>query len=83
MKNLPVLLLLSGALSLNLKSEQVPCDPRKLGDGFCDVNCNNQIWEYDRGDCCTRKQYNNKVCDPQCNFASLGYDGGDCCPKEK
>ncbi|KAE8583612.1 hypothetical protein XENTR_v10020598 [Xenopus tropicalis] len=61
------------------------CDITKIGDGFCEPECNHALTGFDGGDCrrtipsvALRKKQNG-VCDMDCNIESFHFDGGDCC----
>jgi hypothetical protein len=49
------------------------CDITWIGDGFCDLDCNSEICNYDLGDCnqcapdCPRAWQGDGICDPECN----------------
>jgi hypothetical protein len=60
------------------------CEPWKLGDGFCDTQCNIPVCDFDFGDCipcaegCEHWKIGDSICHPNCNHKQCGFDGGDC-----
>ncbi|XP_012934989.1 uncharacterized protein LOC106011109 isoform X2 [Aplysia californica] len=66
------------------------CAASLVGNGVCDIECNQTRTGNDGGDCdmyhvtCNASNVGNGVCDFECNKAYHGWDGGDCClPGEK
>ena len=54
--------------------------PEHVGDGKCDRHLMNQnICNYDNGDCCQMEKAGNRVCEDFNNSPLCSkYDGGDC-----
>ena len=56
-----------------------------MGNGECNLECNDQLTGGDGGDCsersgtCSEAQIGDGSCDEGCNRALHSYDGGDCC----
>ena len=61
----------------------------QLGDGHCDIYCQNERCNWDKGDCfcgadgCDETmvfltQIGNGHCDPECLSNNCRFDGGDC-----
>ena len=58
-----------------------PCPKfASVGNGFCDLENNHAICNYDGGDCCANSDL---IADDQCDYENYNhvcqYDGGDCC----
>ena len=58
-----------------------PCpNSASVGNGFCDLQNNNAICNYDGGDCCANSDLiGNDQCDLENYNYVCQYDGGDCC----
>lgn len=59
------------------------CWRSDLGNGECDLNCNQTRTNFDEGDClfcgdCPRPYIGDGVCNPVCYNAQCDQDGGDC-----
>jgi hypothetical protein len=69
------------------------CRTAWIGDGTCDPGCNNEVCEYDQGDCdsasnatmaegcsprCPVNWLADGQCDHPCNNEACQYDRGDC-----
>ena len=55
------------------------CEPGFLGDGVCHGFCNNEMNNWDNGDCeCKSSQIGDGGCDFNCNKEQFNFDGGDC-----
>ena len=61
------------------------CEASRVGDGFCDAECEHELTGNDGGDCddtppfCLNASIGNGVCDEECNRRVYEFDGGDCC----
>jgi pappalysin-1 len=71
--------------SLRSRTVLFGCDPDKVADGLCQLECNHTATGYDGGDChdimatCDPDDVANGVCDVTCNTVYEEWDGGDCC----
>eukprot|EP00122_Pirum_gemmata_P002180 Pgem_evm1s1974 len=60
------------------------CPPSWIGDGDCDLSCNNNACGFDGNDCpdcapgCSSQYLNNGRCDVQCNNPGCNYDNNEC-----
>ena len=95
------LLLLITKFFTHTSSQNLECSDScnlKRGDSYCDLECNNQICNFDSSsgqiissDCiyscldsnCTLSLLLNRNCDDECNSAECGYDAGFCSPCSK
>ena len=69
------------------------CSKSQIGDGQCQLTCNNSVTGYDGGDCINlgnasemsrrrvfcKTRAGDGTCDGECNYAPFSYDDGDCC----
>lgn len=92
------LLLLITKFVIQTSSQILECSDScnlKIGDSYCDLECNNQICNFDSSsgqiissDCiysclatdCTLSLLLNQNCDDECNSAECGFDAGFCSP---
>jgi hypothetical protein len=60
------------------------CPAHRIGDGFCDSQCDVPQYQYDGGDCaecspgCVASYLGDGRCDLDCNTRLCNYDEGDC-----
>lgn len=61
------------------------CDITRIGNGYCDTECQHKRTGHDGGDCdlfkhaCEGRSIGDGRCDFECNRAYFRWDGGDCC----
>ncbi|MEE6495991.1 hypothetical protein FKM82_002197 [Ascaphus truei] len=63
------------------------CEPGRVGNEHCDLECRHPLTGYDGGDCgptrpCNPRKRGDGICNPECNTARDDYDDGDCCPSQ-
>nr|XP_039270265.1 pappalysin-1-like [Styela clava] len=68
-----------------LRGKTIGCEPTKIGNQQCNVECMHARLGYDGGDCdliksvCSPEQKGDGHCDPECNKIYHSWDLGDCC----
>ncbi|KAJ6654666.1 hypothetical protein lerEdw1_006688 [Lerista edwardsae] len=70
--------------SLRYRVVLVNCEPGKIGNEYCDPECEHSLTGYDGGDCrqlgrCYPSQRQDDVCNMECNNMLNNFDDGDCC----
>ncbi|XP_053104585.1 pappalysin-2 isoform X2 [Hemicordylus capensis] len=68
--------------SLRHRVVLVNCEPGKIGNEYCDPECEHPLTGYDGGDCrrlghCWERR--DGVCNMECNNMLHNFDDGDCC----
>lgn len=70
--------------SLRYRVVLVNCEPGKIGNEYCDPECEHSLTGFDGGDCrqlgrCYPSQRQDDVCNMECNNMLNNFDDGDCC----
>lgn len=70
--------------SLRYRAILVNCEPGKIGNEYCDPECEHLLTGYDGGDCrrlarCYAWERRDGVCNMECNNMRNDFDDGDCC----
>ncbi|XP_015273228.1 PREDICTED: pappalysin-2 [Gekko japonicus] len=70
--------------SLRYRAILVNCEPGKIGNEYCDPECEHLLTGYDGGDCrrlarCYAWERRDGICNMECNNMLNDFDDGDCC----
>uniref|UniRef100_A0A8D0GZS7 Pappalysin 2 n=1 Tax=Sphenodon punctatus TaxID=8508 RepID=A0A8D0GZS7_SPHPU len=73
--------------SLRHRTILVNCEPGKIGNDYCDPECEHPLTGYDGGDCrrlarCYPWKRHDGICHMECNNMLNDFDDGDCCDPE-